>query len=161
MKKAILLTCAVAIGYVVSAQSNFSGKWIFVNQESVSGTLYGNGSPVSFVVKQDANSITIERTSMGADKNNIVVTETILFGGKPTETKASDGSPKTLSATWSADKKSFVLESIIYNASDKSKQQRKIIDTWTMDNGRLLLQRKSENFANAEVWESKAWYEKN
>lgn len=159
MKTITLSICLALLCSLLHAQTNFTGKWNFVKQESVSGKLYSNGSPKSFTVKQSEQDIVIEKTTTSAN-GDVTSKETLLFGGKATETTITTGRPKKSSITLLADKKGFTHVTEIYNASDKTKLEMKISDRWTLDQGKLLLERKNENFTNGEVWASKAWYEK-
>ena len=157
MKKITLSICFTLVCSLLTAQTNFTGKWIFDDQESISGKLYSNGSPKSFTVKQSEQDIMIERTSAGAN-GDVTSKETLLYGGKSTESVTASGRPKKSTVVLFADKTGFTHVTEIYNAGEKTKLEMKITDEWKMEDGKLLLTRKNENFTNGEVWESKAWY---
>lgn len=159
MKTITLSICFALVSGLLTAQTNFSGKWLFDNQESISGKLYSNGSPKSFTVKQSEQDIMIEKTTTGTN-GDITSKETILIGGKVTQTTTASGRPRKSSIQFNADKTGFTQVTDIFNATEKTKLEMKITDEWKMENGKLLLTRKNENFTNGEVWESKAWYNK-
>lgn len=160
MKQFFLASVMMAMSCVIGfAQTNFSGTWNFENQESISGKLYSNGSPKTFVVKQSEQNIMVQRTSAGAN-GDVTTSDNVLFDGKPTLSTTSSGRPKKVSASLLADHTGFTMVTELFNATDKTKLEMKITDQWKMDGGKLVLQRKNENFTNGEVWESKAWYVK-
>ena len=157
--KIILVTaCFFSMSFSFAQNKDFSGSWKFAEQESVSGKLYSNGSPKSFKITQAANQTTIEQTSAGAS-GDVTTSTTLSFDGKPTETKTGTGRKKIVTLTWNGTS-GYTTISTIYNAADPTKMDFKTTDIYTIDDKGLVLQRKAENFANGEVWESKAYYDK-
>jgi hypothetical protein len=61
---------------------------------------------------------------------------------------------------WDKDGKTFIRTSDLSQTTDTSKVEIKYTDTWSIDEGKLILLRKAENFSNGEEWEAKAIYEK-
>lgn len=152
---AMMFICAGAF-----AQEDLSGAWNFNKQESVSGNLYSNGSPKAIRITQHKEDMMIEMTTAGQDAD-VTVTDTLSFTGKPYERITKKSKRKVVVTNkWSDDKKSITLVETIYSASDNSKEDFKTTDVYSIEDGKLLLDRKTENFMNGETWESKAWYDK-
>jgi len=143
----------------VQAQTNLSGSWAFKEQQSVSGTLYSNGSPKTVLVEQDAKAISITKVTAGSD-SDVTSTETVSFNGQPFVTATPSKHKKTITGQWSTDKKSFTEITLVFDATDSSKLYFRTTDTWSLDGSELVLDRKAENQANGEIWESKATYNK-
>jgi hypothetical protein len=154
---------AVMVGLLacfgVQGQINLSGSWAFKEQQSVFGTLYANGSPKTVVIQQEADAISLTKitASTGSD---VTTTETVTFDGKPAESTTASKRKKLITGSWSSDKKSFIEMALVYDAVDSTKLFFRTTDTWSLDNGSLILDRKAENQANGEIWESKATYDK-
>jgi hypothetical protein len=143
----------------VEAQTSLSGTWIFKSQESISGNLYSNGSPKSLTIKQDAKSITMEKTTAG-NGGDVTNTEIANFDGQPVQMTTASKRKKTITATWSSDKKSLTEIVQIYDATDSNRLFHLVTDVWSLAGGGLVLDRKDENKENGEIWESKATYSK-
>ena len=141
----------------IHAQTDFSGSWIFKAQQSVSGNLYSNGSPKIVTIKQDQQSITMDKTTAGMN-GDVASSETVGFDGKPVETVTPSHRKKTITGSWSADKKSFTELTLIYDNSDTTKLYHTVTDVWTLEEGQWQLDRKDKNHLNGEIWESKAVY---
>ena len=155
-----LLLIAVFVGiHAASAQTDLSGTWTFKDQASVSGNLYSNGSPKTVTIKQDLKTITIEKVTAGGS-GDVSSTETVAFNGTPFETTTASHKKKAITGEWSGDKKSFAEIVLVYDATDSTKLSFKTTDVWSLDSGELMLDRKAENQANGEIWESKARYNK-
>jgi hypothetical protein len=143
----------------VQAQVNLSGSWALKEQQSISGTLYANGSPKTLLIQQDANAISITKVTASSD-GDVTTTETVAFDGKPMQTTTASKRKKVITGQWSSDKKSFIEIALLFDASDSTTLFFRTTDSWSLDNGSLILDRKAENQANGEIWESKATYEK-
>ncbi len=137
---------------------DFSGTWNFTEQESISGKLYSNGSPKSFKITQSTNQVIIEQVTAGSN-GDITSSTTLGFDGKLFETKTGTGRKKVITLVWNGTT-GYTTVTSIYNAADPTKLEFKTTDIYAMDDKGLVLQRKAENFMNGEVWESKAYYDK-
>jgi hypothetical protein len=149
-----LLACTT-----VQAQVNLSGSWALKDQQSVSGTLYANGSPKTVVIQKETKSILIEKVTAGND-SDVTTTEIVSLDGAPTATTTASGRKKIITGQWSSDQNTFIEVSLVYEAADSTKLYFRTTDSWSLENGSLLLDRKAENQANGEIWESKATYDK-
>lgn len=155
----IFFVSSIFAGLGASAQTDLSGTRIFKGQQSVSGNLYSNGSPKSVSIKQDAGNITLSKTTAG-NAGDVTSTETVAFNGQTFETITPSKRKKTITGSWDKDKKTFTEITHLYDATDSTKLFHTVTDSWTMQNGQLILDRKDENASNNEVWESKATYDK-
>jgi hypothetical protein len=161
MKKSTSLAIAMLLflcSNTVLAQTNFTGAWNFKEQESISGNLYGNGSPSKVTITINGSDQKMDYLT--SDGQNDIPTSETFTGGKTFETKTKAGRKKVVVLTWSADKNTFTEISSIYSLTDANKLDFKNTDVWTLADGKLILDRKNENFTNGETWESKATYEK-
>ena len=139
---------------------DFSGSWNFTKQESISGKLYSNGSPMQINIMQSIALLSIDKINTGANNANVTISEKLTTEGKPVESITASKKKKTITTTWAADGKSFIRFTTISGQEDVSKLERKVTDSYSIVDGTLVLQRKDENLVNGEVWESKAYYVK-
>jgi hypothetical protein len=153
----LFLVCLAATAY--SQKADFSGDWIFKDQQSISGKLYSNGVPKEIKATQKTDAITLEKTTAGAN-GDVTITETVPFDGKPFETLTASKKKKTVMITWDPSQKSLTETIQIYSPADTNKVDHKDTDTWSLEDGNLVLTRKDENFTNGETWEEKAVYGK-
>jgi hypothetical protein len=164
MPKRFLLSVLPIIfcAFSVFAQTDFSGSWKFVNQESVSGNLYSNGSPKTISITQTKTNISIEKITATGDGKDVTLTDMVSFDGKASETITTSKRKKVIVGEWSADKKTFTETVNIYSLTDVGKVDHKVTDIYSLsdDDKTLSLDRKDENGVNGEVWESVATYEK-
>ena len=153
--------CLLITLSAIGQKTDYSGKWLLKIQESISGSLYENGVSKKMVVTQNNNNINIEKTTLGQDNNDIVTKETLFFDGKSFEAITASKRKKVITMKWDEDKKNLNVIAVLKNAIDNSKEDMKISDTWTLNSdGKLVFVRKSENYLNGEVWESRSIYEK-
>lgn len=145
-------------GLAYAQSPSLTGTWNFKSQESISGNLYANGSPSKVTIS--INGADQKMDYLTSDGQNDVPSSEIFTGGEPFETKTPMGRKKVVVLTRSADKSSFTEVSSIYSPTDASKLDFKNTDVWTLSDGKLVLDRKKENYTNGETWESKAIYEK-
>lgn len=156
----ITLFTMFSVATVEAQQTDFSGTWLFKDQASISGKLYSNGSPKQIKATQNAGAITIERLNVKPNGEEVASIETIGFNGKPFEKVTASKRKKVVILKWANDGKSFTETALLYSLTDSSKPDFKVTDTWRLEDGKLTMVRKDENFTNGEVWESKATYEK-
>jgi hypothetical protein len=161
MKKITFVATAMLL-FITSnalfAQTNFNGTWKYTDQETISGNLYANGSPSKVTITLSGNDIKMDYLTN--DGQNDIPSSEVFTGGRPFETKTKSGRKKVVVLTWLTDKSSFSELSSIYSLTDASKLDVKNTDVWTIAEGKLILDRKNENYTNGETWESKATYER-
>ena len=155
----LLAICLFAC-LATNAQTDFSGTWIFKDQQSISGNLYSNGSPKQITIVQTDKNIIIKKVTAVGDGTDANTADTLFYNGKPFKSITSSKRNKESTFQWNDNKDSFTTIGTAFNPADKTKADFKTTDTWTIENDQLVLTRKSENFTNGEVWESKAVYDK-
>lgn len=154
----MMFTCLLFATALWAQKSDFSGSWMFVSQESISGRLYANGSPNQITLRQNDHSIQIEKKTAG-NGSDITVAETLPFDGKPVQTTTSSKKKKIILLKWGDDGKSFTESADIYG-DDGGKVAFKYTDAYSLIDGKLVLIRKVENTSNGESWQSRAIYQK-
>src|SRR6185437_14246375 len=105
MKKPALIAGIVLFSMAAYAQqTDFSGTWVFGDQQSISGNLYSDVSPTQMKVTQKGDEIVIEKTT-SAGNGDVTTNETLTFDGKPFQTTTSSGRKKRITIKWSDDQK--------------------------------------------------------
>jgi len=161
MKQLIYCAAFMLISVIVSAQkTDFSGNWNFLDQKSISGTMYSNGVPKLIKITQKKDAINFEKITAGADGNDITANEELDVTGKPFETKSTSGRKKLITLKWDQDGKGFTVTANLYNKDDDKKLEFTYTDKYSMAGASLIMVRKAENFTNGESWESRSNYEK-
>lgn len=160
MKKSSLITGIVLFSMAASAQqTDFSGTWVFEDQQSISGNLYSDVSPTQMKVTQKGDEIAIEKTT-SAGNGDVTTNETVTFDGKPFQTTTSSGRKKRITIKWSDDQKMLTETTALFSTLDNGKEDYRITDRWSLENGKLVLLRKDENLIIGEVLEVKLFYDK-
>ncbi|NCI51334.1 hypothetical protein GWC95_15505 [Sediminibacterium roseum] len=160
MKTFTLAALCFVVFSAFAQKADFTGNWVFVEQESISGNLYSNGSPKQINISQTATVVNLDKITMGANNTDFTVSEKLTKDGRAVELTTASKRKKTITTTWSNDGNSFVCFTTISSPDDAGKLERKVTDTYSLEYGSLILQRKDENLTNGEVWESKAVYER-
>jgi hypothetical protein len=155
-----LCTIFLLASLASKAQTDFTGGWSFNNQQSISGTLYSNGSPKQIVIRQKEKMMFIQKVSTNADGADYTTVDTLSFDGKPFKSTTLSKRYKETTFQWNDSKDGFTTIGTAFNPADKTKADMKTTDRWSIENDQLVLVRKAENFTNGEVWESKATYDK-
>ncbi len=160
MKKQALVAGIVLFGMSACAQkTDFSGIWVFEDQQSISGNLYSDVSPTQMKVEQKGDEIAIEKTT-SAGNGDVTTNETVTFDGKPFQTTTSSGRKKRITIKWSDDQKMLTEITALFSTLDNGKEDYRITDRWSLENGKLVLLRKDENLIIGEVLEVKLFYDK-
>jgi hypothetical protein len=155
------LCCLMISVSVVGQTTNFSGKWKLKEQQSIIGNLYENGVSKKMIIIQGNNNIRIEKSTLGKDNTDVITHEVFSFDGRSFESVTASKRKKSSKIKLDRARKSFVVISSLKNAIDSSKEDMKIVDTWTLNSeGNLILVRKNENYLTGEVWESRSIYVK-
>jgi hypothetical protein len=158
IKKLTLIISWVLLGTTVqSQQTDFSGTWEFDDQQVISGDVISDVSPSKMTITQTNDGISIEKMT-SAGNGDVVTHETVAFGGKPFQMTTASGGKKWITIRWSPDQKSFSETTDLFSPSDSSKLEYKVTDTWSRDEGKLVLLRRDENLILGKVQESKLFY---
>jgi hypothetical protein len=158
MKKLFITLTAIGISLSAFAQTELTGSWTFKEQASISGKLYGNGSPKNIKISNTGKSLTIDKVTAAGDGKEVSTSETVNIDGSASNGLTVSKYKKIMTLKKDGDK--YVEFTIISDPADDKKIMHKVTDTWSVEDGELILNRKDENLTNGEVWESKATYTK-
>lgn len=158
IKKLALIISLLFHGIKVHAQpTDFSGIWEFEDQQVISGDVISDVSPSKMTITQTDVAIRIEKMT-SAGNGDVITKETVAFDGKPFQTTTPSGGKKRIKISWSTDRKSFSETTDLFSPSDSSKLEYKVTDTWSKEEGKLVLVRRDENLIIGKVQESKLFY---
>jgi hypothetical protein len=161
MKRLLASLVALLLTTIAFAQkTDFSGTWNLKDQKSISGALYSNGVPKQIKITQAKDAFTLDMTTANAQGQDVTTTESLAFNGKKFESTTASKRKKSISITWDKEGKTFTRTSDLSQTTDTSKVEIRYTDKWSIDDGKLMLDRKAENFLNGETWESKSVYQK-
>jgi hypothetical protein len=160
MKRITTIAALLLTVYSFAQKTDYSGTWLLKDQESVSGTLYSNGVPKQIKLTQAKDALTIESITANAQGQDVTTSESLAFTGKPFESTTASKRKKTSTLAWDKDGKTFMRTSDLSQTADTGKLEIKYTETWSLEDGKLILLKKAENFSNGEVWEAKAIYGK-
>lgn len=135
---AILCICTSA---TIATSVNFSGEWKLNESKSDLGQFGGRGAARSIkVTSSDANSISIERTSVNQNGENITRKESLTFDGKEAESTGGFGNSKRkASAKWADDGQSMIIDAITTFDRNGESMEIKSKETWKLsDNNETL-----------------------
>lgn len=117
--------------------SDFTGKWVLNEEKSTMGERMFFAS-AELVVKQDAGTISIDRTRTGRDGEMRTSNEKLNMDGSKNVSTRENGSTTTV-ATWSEDGKSLNLKSEIeFNRQGETFTMSRS-EVWTLDPGGKVL----------------------
>jgi hypothetical protein len=134
---ASMVFLSVPVQSASAANPDFSGKWVLNEEKSTMGERMFFAS-AELVVKQDAGTISIDRTRTGRDGQSRTMNETLNTDGTKNVSTRENGSTTTV-ATWSEDGKSLNLESEIeFNRQGETFTMHRS-ETWTQDSGGSVL----------------------
>lgn len=120
-------------GSAVAKKVDFSGQWTLNEIESKMAE-GGFRSASALVVKQDGNTLMIERTRTGRNGEERTTTETVTLDGKETVNKGESRST-TSSATWSGDGNSLTIKSKTEFERQGETIEMTRTEIWTLDKG--------------------------
>ena len=133
MRLLILIGLSVLFMVQVSAQTspiNFSGNWTLNESKSVFGDGPFRWAATTLVVKQEANTIVIDRIMPGRDGEEMKMTGKYTLDGKVCENSGMMEMKVKSTVTWSADKKSFTLASTMIFEREGESMEMKSSEIW-------------------------------
>ena len=89
----------------VNAQTNFSGTWKRNDDETIVEGLSLNSIPITLVVSQDANALSVKRNSRNGQGDESSYIDVLKFDSGTSEVITPSKLKRISGATWSADKK--------------------------------------------------------
>lgn len=120
-----------------STNSDFTGQWKFNESEST----MGEGrffAAEEMMVKQEGNTITIDRTLTGRDGQKRTTSETITLDGKENVVEREYGT-STYTATWSDDKNSLTIETEMEFSRQGETFTMSRKEVWSLEEGGKVL----------------------
>ena len=152
----MILSFAVILAFIVpvttnaqSGKANFAGTWAFNESKSdmgQGGRGFGGGD---MVVKQDGNTMSVDRTRTNRDGES-VTTEKYSLDGKETVNSTGRGDSKSV-AKWSADGKSLsVTTSRTFDMNGETREMKSTA-VWTLTDAKTLAVTTTMNTQNGEM----------
>jgi hypothetical protein len=131
---------------------NFSGSWAFNEAKSTpaeGGFRMGAGS---FVITQDGNNLTSERTSTGPDGTERKTTSKYTLDGKECSNTVFGTNVQKSIVTWSADGKSLTFSNTMNFEREGTTTEFKSTQTWKInDADKTLIMESVFNTPNGEM----------
>lgn len=143
------------------SQINFSGSWVLVNKENLSGPEYPNALPNGLIITQKIDSFLIE--SVGNLKESDEIAKIVLpLNGIMVLISGSTIKRKiTKDLDLSNDKRKATIETIFYMPNDYSAIDCKRTETWELsEDGKLLNIYKISEETRRESWKVKGIFER-
>jgi hypothetical protein len=125
----------------LSAQNNqavFSGNWILNDSKSNFGDSPFRMASSSLVVKQEGNTLSIDRTMPGRDGEEMKMTGKYTLDGKVCENSGIMNMKTKSTVTWSADKKSIKIASSTFFDMNGENMEMKSTETWKLEGEKTL-----------------------
>ncbi len=140
MKKVLfvlVLTMAVLSVNAQAGKTNFAGTWTLNTEKSTQaqgGMRMGGGN---FVATQEANLLTVERTSTGQGGQSATTTTKYTLDGKESINTSPRGDSKSV-AKWSSDGKSLTIETSRTMDMNGESMTMKSTEEWTLTDAKTL-----------------------
>jgi len=137
------------------SKANFAGTWAFNAEKSNMGEApQGGGGGMrmgggSFVAKQEANLLTVDRTRTTQDGQTVTTTSKYTLDGKESINTTQRGDSKSV-ATWSSDGKSLTIVTTSTFERDGQTTEMKSTAVWTLTSPTLLTIVTTMNTPNGE-----------
>jgi hypothetical protein len=116
---------------------NFSGNWAF--NESASQTGEFRRADKAIVVKQDVNTIIIERTMLDREGNERTVSSAITLDGKECINKDNQNRERKSTAVWSDDGKVLTITTTMTFERDGQSSTITNVEKWSLSEDSKLI----------------------
>jgi type 1 fimbria pilin len=131
-----LLTSSVTFAQKV----NFSGTWTYSETKSVLGGEGGpRGAAVKMTIKQEGNTMSIEKTTRRQSGEENISTENYTLDGKECENPTFGDRTKKSTVTWSEDKKSLTIASKTVFEREGQQMEIDTIEVFTLSQDKKSL----------------------
>jgi len=131
-----LLTSSVTFAQKV----NFSGTWTYSETKSVLGGEGGSrGAAVKMTIKQEGNTMSIEKTTRRQSGEENISTENYTLDGKECENPTFGDRTKKSTVTWSEDKKSLTIASKTVFEREGQQMEIDTIEVFTLSQDKKSL----------------------
>jgi hypothetical protein len=125
----------------VSAQNgtiNFSGNWVLNESKSKLGDGPFKMAASTLSVKQDGNNLSIDRTMMGPDGQEMKMTGKYTLDGKVCENSGMMDMKTKSTVIWSVDKKSITIASVTIFNMNGDNMEMKSSEIWKLEGDKTL-----------------------
>jgi hypothetical protein len=129
----LLMLIMVSVSNAQTGSVNFSGTWAFNEAKSTpteGGFRMGAGS---FVIKQEGNNLTVERTSPGMDGAEMKTTSKFTLDGKECSNVAFGSATRKSIVKWSADGKSLSFSHVMNFDMNGETTEIKSSEIWKLN----------------------------
>ncbi|HCI55744.1 MAG TPA: hypothetical protein PK910_09465 [Bacteroidales bacterium] len=150
---AVIMAFIIPASVKGQAKPNFSGTWAYNASKSDQPQGQGGGQRAfgggDFVVKQDANTLTVERTRTTQDGQSVTTTTKYTLDGKETVNTAPGGrgGESKSTATWSPDGKSLTIVTT-RTFNDMTMTTKEV---WTLTDARTLTITSTSDTPNGQI----------
>jgi hypothetical protein len=121
------------------AQVNFTGTWAFNESKSNFGNSQFRFAATAMTVVQNGNDMTVESTMPSRDGGDMKTNDKYTLDGKVCENPMFNSVRKS-TLTWSEDKSSLTIASVMNFERDGQSQEFKITAIWKLaEDGKVLL----------------------
>ncbi|MBB5440240.1 hypothetical protein HDC92_003940 [Pedobacter sp. AK017] len=146
MQKILILIALLSFGTTLFAQTNFTGSYKLKEIQHVNGPEYSNAMAKALVIRLTADSLFTGKRGLAMNGARLT-----FFG--------EENRKMVRALSWSADKKSFKVITVIYMPGNDKEVDLTREDTYSMVGAELVINRKSIE-SNSENWEAKGIYTK-
>ena len=130
-----ILTCGLTFGQ----KPSFTGNWTLNEGKSQMGDGRGRMAASKIKIAQDANAITMEKTSTSPSGDEFTSKEIVTLDGKESVNTIFDNRTKKSTATWSADGKLLTINSTSVFERDGNTMEIKSVEIYKLsDDGNTL-----------------------
>jgi hypothetical protein len=148
----LLMLIMVTVSKAQTGSVNFSGTWAFNEAKSTpseGGFRMGAGS---FVIKQEGNNLSVERSSTGPDGTEMKTTSKFTLDGKESTNVAFGNSNRKSVVKWSADGKSLSFSHVMKFDMNGETTEIKSSETWKLNEAdKTLIMDSVFNSPNGEM----------
>ena len=138
--RGMIMLCSFLIIPAISfaaGKTDFTGEWTLNEDKSE----LGEGrffSSLKIVVKQEANTITIDRTRTGRDGEERTISQTLTMDGKENKVEAENRSSTSV-VTWSDDESAMTIKADSEFSRQGEVMKMKSEEIWTLEgDGKIL-----------------------
>lgn len=129
-----LLTCLffLSSAFTSAQKSNFAGSWALNEVKSPTPENGFRMGATKMIATQDDQKLSLERTYKGRDGEDVTSKEVFTLDGKECENLFFQTMKRKSIATWSADGKVLIINSVTLFERDGETMEMKSYETWKL-----------------------------
>ena len=154
LRSLMMIGLSILFFMQVSAQSgsvNFSGNWALNESKSKFGDAQFRMAASVLTVKQEGNTLSIDRTLNSPDGQEMKMTGKYTLDGKECENAGFMDSKTKSTVKWSADNKSITIASSTVFNMNGDNMVMKATETWTLEGDKILKIETSNTMPDGEM----------